>query len=95
MITIILFLILITLVNIGFVLVKSYVLLHNINKHNFQQQSESITQAVQEQKSRKEPLKAVKRIIRGRSVTKSEDLVDLSELSFEEGYKAVEDIGNV
>ena len=93
MTNILLVLLLIALVNIGYVLVKSYALLSSIDRHNFAKQSEAITQEVQVQKSRKEPLKAVKKILRGRSITESEDLVDLSEMPFEDGYKAIEEFG--
>jgi hypothetical protein len=91
----ILTLILITLIVVDYLLFKIKGILDEINGLNLNHQSEAMTLAVQEQKSKKEPLKAIKQVIRGRSITKTEDLVDMSEVSFEDGYKALEDIGNV
>ncbi len=41
----------------------------------------------------KPKMKAVKQKLRGRSVVKSDDLIDLADVDFEEAYRAAEDIG--
>ena len=94
MTNILLVLLLIAIVNIGYVIFKCYVLLQTIDNRNLVKQSEAMSQEIQKPKSRKQPMKAVKKVLRGRSVTEAEDLVDISEMSFEEGYEAIKDLGN-
>lgn len=48
---------------------------------------------IEKPKNRKPPLKALKQTKRGRSVTKTDDLVDIADLDWEDGYKAIEDMG--
>lgn len=89
--TIILLLILIAIINMLYVMVKSYALLFSLERRSYAKQSEEIQHDVQVQKTKKKPMEAVKRVIRGRSVTQSEDLMDLSEMDYEEGMKALEE----
>lgn len=49
---------------------------------------------VQKQKIKKPILPLKKQESRGRSVVNSEDLVDIADLPWEDGYKALEDLGN-
>ncbi len=67
--------------------------LNNLLSLNIGQVSDNYKEAVQEQKTKKPPLKAVKQKLRGRSIVKSDDLIDVADLPWEEGYKAMEDIG--
>lgn len=67
--------------------------LNSLLSLNIGQVSDNYKEAVQEQKTKKPPLKAVKQKLRGRSIVKSDDLIDVADLPWEEGYKAMEDIG--
>lgn len=57
-------------------------------------QSAEYSNAVATQKLNKPAAPATKVKRRGRSVVKTDDLVDLADLSFEEGYKVIEELGN-
>lgn len=57
-------------------------------------QSEAYREAVAVQKTKKPSLDPVKEVMKGRRITKAEELVDIADLPWEEGYKALEDIGN-
>lgn len=55
--------------------------------------SNEYKESVQVQKTKKPSLKAVKQVVRGRSVTETDDLVDMADLPWEEGYKILEEMG--
>lgn len=57
-------------------------------------QAEEYRKAVAIQKAKKPSLPPVKEQTRGHNIAKSDDLVDIADLDWEEGYKAVEEVGN-
>lgn len=79
---------------IAYILTKSYETLKEINGYDKQKQSDEYTQTVQIQKTKKPKMEAVKQIVRGRSVTKTDDLVDIAYLGWEDGTKAIEEMTN-
>jgi hypothetical protein len=59
------------------------------------EQAAEYSQAVQTIKKPRKFLPAKKEKVRGRSITTSEDLVDLADVEFEEGYNAILKAGGV
>lgn len=57
-------------------------------------QSSEYAKSVATQKHKKPALKPVKQVVRGRSVTNTEDLVDIADMPWEDGYKAMEELGS-
>ena len=57
-------------------------------------QAEEYRQAVAVPKHAKPKLPVVKQDRRGREIEKQDDLVDMADIPWEEGYKAVEDLNN-
>lgn len=55
--------------------------------------SSEYEQAVQSMKTRKPPLPASKTVVKGRTITPVEELVDLGDMPFEQGYDAIAAIG--
>lgn len=56
-------------------------------------QADEYRKAVTVQKHKKPTLPAVKITSRGRSVTQTDELVDVADMPWEDGYKALEEIG--
>lgn len=61
---------------------------------NTRYQSAEYERAVTGMKARKPALPAQKLAQRGRSLTPADELVDLADMDWEQGYKALEDIAN-
>lgn len=86
-------LILITLGVIAVFCILTYNRLSKITMFSNAAQSYELATAAATQKSKKPPLAAVKQILRGRSITNTEELVDIDSLPIDDAIKAIEEAG--
>lgn len=82
------------LIIVAVFMILLYTRMTNLIMINGAYQSEQYRSAVAVQKSAKPTLSAVKQTTRGRRIEKNEELVDMADLPWEEGYKLLEEMGN-
>lgn len=86
-------LLLATLAVVAIFMIMLYTKLSQMMLFNGAYQAEEYRKAVAQQKVKKPSLPVVKEEVRGRSIVKQEELVDIADLNWEDGYKAVEELG--
>lgn len=72
----------------------SYRQLTRMNLLNGTYQADEYRKAVEIQKHKKPTQPVAKQETRGRSVVKTEELVDIADIPWEEGIKVIEELGN-